>query len=306
MKDTGRKATVAFHAQNCAVAHHAYTTKLNRGDEQVQSSMRTAVYTRMITDVTKQKGPGVDWAYLHVLDIESLASIDDTQLMDTIAAIAAMAQLNPSVHGVFIAWPMPNGKVGGAKAAKQRRNIEDALIKASLSPEFNTAFKFKESEHGRDARPCTMWCSMAMVDRETNVFASSDMAQGRTTTDEERLIRLKDMAVAEIPPEDAALPCGITNKEFLHRPKLQTLERLRQRGMPITTKMICDCVNGASLTPRMHLVILEYFPTAAVEFTNATRHLSLRQMSGTADATVHINDMNITSENPIKPISRNL
>ena len=280
LQTKGRAHTETFVHKYCQVSTHVYFTKLPTSQSQVDPKLRPQRYVTLINTSVKAN---TDWktddiAYWHLLDVASF-NIEDTHFADTIAAISTMAVSAKKMHAVMIVWPVPNGAIKGPTALKQRRTIEDMLTKAGLTPEFNTAFRF-QTNHGNDTRPCNIWCSVAMIDASDNVFSSTNICMGKTSTDSEILIAQKDMTDFENVKDDV-LPDALLNKSLLIRSKAFNQDRLRQRGVPITHRMVLDMITGNSLVPETHpILFIEYFPTAAIEFTQVCRKIALQQLAG--------------------------
>ena len=69
----------------------------------------------------------------------------------------------------------------------------------------------------------------------------------------------------------------------LHK-KLSINERLRQRGVEVTKSMLIDALRGHSLERGQGAFVIEYHPTAAMEWLSATRDLYFDELTPSDDS----------------------
>ena len=284
LRENGKQATEKFQETYSRIVTHAYKLKLPTGTSQIDARSRPQHYCHAVTEFAKSfcAGTGLHSeiaGFVHLFECTSYSSIDATQFTDSVAAAGCLSATSSDNHVVVCTLPQPSGGMKAQVAFKQRRVIEDCLLRNGFELSFCSAWRFTEPDHDNDKRPGQCWVLIAMKDSENNAFRSTNICTGRTTADTEKLIRCKDMVVSRSQHEEN-LPENISNRDSLERGarKITSAERLRQRGIPTTLCMLNDILQGTTLPSTSPIFLIDYFPTAAAEWAAATRAIALKQL----------------------------
>ena len=216
---------------------------------------------------------------LHVIDAISFAGVEATQLVDNLATCALLAHRAPSMHCVCVVLSLATGPVSSQQALQNRRLLEDVCVKSGFEIGHLGSFRFKCSHDG-DKRPLNQVGFLAMLDMCDNVFLSSDYALGKENANAESLLAVKDISLMRRPDHEQ-LPDGVKAKDTLDRgkPKISHTERIRQRGSKACASMVHALFTGVRL-PHNVALLVEHFPTPAVEWLFACRDLNLGMLAG--------------------------
>ena len=276
VKERGKAAVESFLEKYSFIECHPWVLVLDAGQKQMEARVRPSQYKNMIAKFAQKAlqgthGTADSSGYWHIFDLTSFQSINDTQFADAIAGMVDAARGQPHLHAALFTMPMPTGKVNPASAFKHRRAIEDVIVRTGLDITYLTSWKFKENGHEGDRRPCAIWAMVATVTTSNFVFAKTNICLGQTTADAAALIRCKDMVAYRNVVEDT-LPDKVT--DMRGRRQTNDSDRLRQRGAAVTLAMVQDLIVGNALEAKNGIFIIEYFPTAAAEWSTCARNIA--------------------------------
>ena len=210
------------------------------------------------------------------------------QFGDAVAAAASMCNSSSGAnHCVFSVLPLTlPGQ--GAKCLKDRRMVEDELLKNGLDIGVVGSLQFQRSDHENDAHNANNWACLAMQDYKTCIFSKSAFGQGKPLQFMS-LTRMRDMVVMENCDENA-LPDALTNRESLeageNKKRVSYWERLKQRGTPATISIVEALINETGMPSDAAICLVEYFPSPASEYLKAVRDINLAKLNGNYDGPI--------------------